>query len=117
SLPVMKPDGKPFSVTYGAKPWILSGSVFALRFQPTLRLTDPFRLMKSFTLRILVSVAVFHAGLQIAHAQPLRVFVRDIVVKNTDPTLNQSDTRMDTELSIAVNPMNPNEIVITGFSG
>lgn len=45
------------------------------------------------------------------------LFVRDVVVSNTDATLNANDTFGDTEPTIAVNPLNPNEIVITAFSG
>src|SRR5262249_50191489 len=45
------------------------------------------------------------------------IFVRDIVVSNTDPTLNPNDMFPDTEPTIAVNPENPNEIVIVAFSG
>ncbi|HQR34489.1 MAG TPA: choice-of-anchor D domain-containing protein [Blastocatellia bacterium] len=45
------------------------------------------------------------------------LFVRDVVVSNTDPTLNANDTFGDTEPTIAVNPLNPNEVVITAFSG
>src|SRR5215813_12550528 len=43
--------------------------------------------------------------------------VVDVVVNNTDPTLTMTDTFNDGEPSIAVNPLNPNEIVITAFSG
>lgn len=46
-----------------------------------------------------------------------KVFLRDVVVSNTDPTLNATDTRNDGELSIAVNPLNHDEIVITSFAG
>jgi hypothetical protein len=48
---------------------------------------------------------------------PGNVFIRDVVVANTDPTLNASDTAGDGETSIAINPTNPNEIGITAFSG
>ena len=41
----------------------------------------------------------------------------DVVVNNTDPNLTNTDTFNDGETSIAVNPANPNEIVITAFSG
>jgi hypothetical protein len=41
----------------------------------------------------------------------------DVVVNNTDPTLTNTDTFNDGETSIAVNPLNPDEIVITAFSG
>jgi len=45
------------------------------------------------------------------------IFIRDAVVSNTDTTLNATDMMGDTEPTIAVNPANPNEIVITAFSG
>ena len=44
-------------------------------------------------------------------------FIVDVVVNNTDPTLTNTDTFNDGEASIAVNPLNPDEIVITTFSG
>lgn len=44
-------------------------------------------------------------------------FVVDTVVNNTDPNLKNTDTFGDEEDSIAVNPTNPNEIVILAFSG
>jgi hypothetical protein len=43
--------------------------------------------------------------------------VVDVIVNNTDATLTNTDTFSDSEPSIAVNPLNANEIVITGFSG
>lgn len=45
------------------------------------------------------------------------VFVRDAVVSNTNPSLATNDTFGDSEASIAVNPSNPSEIVLTTFSG
>lgn len=45
------------------------------------------------------------------------IFIRDVVVSNTDATLTTNDTFGDTEPTIAVNPLNPNEVVITAFSG
>ncbi|MCU1264036.1 MAG: hypothetical protein JWM21_354 [Acidobacteria bacterium] len=45
------------------------------------------------------------------------VLVRDAVVSNSNPSLASSDTFGDSEASIAVNPSNPNEIVLTTFSG
>jgi hypothetical protein len=45
------------------------------------------------------------------------VFIVDAVVNNTDPNLTNTDTFNDGETSITVNPANPNEIVITAFSG
>ncbi len=48
---------------------------------------------------------------------PGGVLLRDTVVHNTDVNLRNTDIFGDGETSIAVNPANPNEIVITGFSG
>lgn len=48
---------------------------------------------------------------------PPTIFLRDTVVSNTDATLNASDTANDGETSIAINPQNPNDIVISAFSG
>jgi len=45
------------------------------------------------------------------------VFIVDVVVNNTDPNLTNTDTFNDGETSITVNPANPNEIVVTAFSG
>src|SRR5215475_12849821 len=44
-------------------------------------------------------------------------FIVDVVVNNTDPTLTNTDRFNDGETSIAVNPANPDGIVITAFSG
>ena len=44
-------------------------------------------------------------------------FVVDVVVNNTDAALKNTDTFNDGELSIAINPLNRNEIVITSFAG
>src|SRR6516162_10072049 len=41
----------------------------------------------------------------------------DVVVNNTDPTLAFTDTFNDGETSIAINPHNPEDIVISAFSG
>jgi hypothetical protein len=43
--------------------------------------------------------------------------VIDAVVNNTDPNLKNTDTCNDGETSIAINPLNSNEIVISAFSG
>ena len=45
------------------------------------------------------------------------VFIVDVVVNNPDPNLTNTDTFNDGETSITVNPANPNEIVVTAFSG
>jgi hypothetical protein len=42
--------------------------------------------------------------------------VRDLVVSNTNPNLTNTDTGNDGEPSIAINPANTNEIVISAFS-
>ena len=38
-------------------------------------------------------------------------------MNNTDPNLTNTDTFNDGETSITVNPANPNEVVVTAFSG
>ena len=43
--------------------------------------------------------------------------VRDVVIDNTDPNLINTDTANDGEPSIAIDPNNTNEIVISAFSG
>jgi hypothetical protein len=48
-------------------------------------------------------------------ALPLTVV--DAVVNNTDPNLKNTDTFNDGEVSIAVDPLNTNRIVMTAFSG
>jgi hypothetical protein len=48
---------------------------------------------------------------------PFNIHIVDAVVSNTDPTLTTMDTFVDWEPSIAVNPRDPDEIVITTFSG
>jgi len=45
------------------------------------------------------------------------VFIVDTVVNNTDPNLTNTDTFNDGETSITVNRANPNEVVVTAFSG
>ncbi len=50
-----------------------------------------------------------------ADYRPVRVI--DTVVNNTDATLNASDTFVDWEESIGINPTDPNEIVLLAFSG
>lgn len=45
------------------------------------------------------------------------VFIVDTVVSNTNPNLTNTDTANDGETSIAIDPSNPNQIVITAFSG
>jgi len=44
------------------------------------------------------------------------IFVVDAVVDNTDPNLANTDDFNDGETSIAINPANPNEIVVTTFA-
>jgi hypothetical protein len=45
------------------------------------------------------------------------LFIRDVVVSNTNPNLTNTDTANDGEPTIGINPANPNEIVLTAFSG
>jgi len=44
-------------------------------------------------------------------------FVRDVVVSNTDRHLQNTDTFRNSEPGIAINPLHPNQIVISAFSG
>ena len=52
----------------------------------------------------------------LAGAAPV-IFIVDVVVNNTDASLTNTDTANDGEVSIAVNPSDPDEIVIAAFSG
>src|SRR5262245_14979017 len=45
------------------------------------------------------------------------ILIVDTVVNNTDPNLTNTDMFNDGETSITANPANPNEVVITAFSG
>jgi len=45
------------------------------------------------------------------------VFVVDTVVNNTDPDLKITDTFNDGEVSIAIKPQHPEQLVMTAFSG
>ena len=47
---------------------------------------------------------------------PPPIFLRDPVVSNTNANLTNTDTANDGETSIAINPQNPNDIVISAFS-
>ena len=58
----------------------------------------------------------FESGDMRGAGLPPPIFLRDPVVSNTDPTLNAGDTAHDGETSIAINPQNPNDIVISAFS-
>ncbi|MBT8060848.1 MAG: hypothetical protein KJO33_14740, partial [Gammaproteobacteria bacterium] len=55
-------------------------------------------------------------AVQILGADP-GIFIVDVVVNNTDPNLAINDTPNDGETSIAVNPEDPDEIMISAFSG
>jgi hypothetical protein len=44
-------------------------------------------------------------------------FIRDTIISNTNANLATTDTSNDGETSIAINPANPNEIVISAFAG
>ena len=52
-----------------------------------------------------------------AQAQVNIIRTVDTVVSNTNPNLQNTDTFPNGETSLAVNPLNPNEIVISAFSG
>jgi len=45
------------------------------------------------------------------------IFLVDVVVNNTDADLTNTDNANDGETSIAINPNNPDQIVIAAFSG
>ncbi len=51
------------------------------------------------------------------NAVNLSLFIRDVVVSNTNANLTNTDTFNDGEPSIGINPANPDEIVLTAFSG
>ena len=64
----------------------------------------------------------WHLGREGALSGAIPPTIRDVlivnaVVNNTNPNLLLTDTFNDGETSIAVNPLNPDEIVITAFSG
>jgi len=66
---------------------------------------------------VLSSLAVLFpaaAWAQVSTYQTIRVV--DPIVHNTDTTLNASDIQGDSEDSIAINPQNPSELVMTGFA-
>jgi HYR domain len=63
------------------------------------------------------AVAEDHAPGGHANLVTPNLFVRDVVVSNTNINLTNTDMANDGEPSIAVNPSNPNEIVILAFSG
>jgi hypothetical protein len=54
------------------------------------------------------------AWAQVSTYQTVRVV--DAIVNNTDPNLKTTDTFTDHESSIAINPLNPREVVVLGFS-
>ena len=54
------------------------------------------------------------ASAQVSSYQTVRVV--DAIINNTDPSLNATDNFTDYESSIAINPMNPREVVVLGFS-
>ena len=54
---------------------------------------------------------------RLAPSAATTILVVDAVVNNTDPNLKNTDTFNDGEVSIAINPNDPNRIVMTAFSG
>jgi hypothetical protein len=52
-----------------------------------------------------------------ARAVQFDVFVVDAIVNNTDPDLKITDTFNDGEVSIAIKPQHPEQLVMTAFSG
>lgn len=57
------------------------------------------------------------APVQGVATQTPSVYLFDTIVSNVDATLATSDTFNDGETSIAINPANPDEILVTAFSG
>ena len=57
------------------------------------------------------------AGAEAEKAVQFNVFVVDAVVNNTDPDLKITDTFNDGEVSIAVKPQHPDQLIMTAFSG
>ena len=53
------------------------------------------------------------------HGNPVfpKVFLRDVVVSNTDPNLKNTDKFYNSEPGIAIDPTDPRRIVISAFSG
>jgi hypothetical protein len=68
---------------------------------------------------LLVGAALLHAATASAQTAASYRLVRqvDAVVSNTNATLTTTDNQGDSEPSIAVNPANPNQIVMLSFSG
>jgi hypothetical protein len=46
-----------------------------------------------------------------------KIFIRDVLVSNTDRHLQDTDSLANSEPGIAINPRHPNQIVISAFSG
>lgn len=73
--------------------------------------------MGSFQLRIAaISLALCSITASGATAQVNIVRIVDTIISNTNPNLQNTDTNPNGETSIAVNPLNPNEIAITSFT-
>jgi uncharacterized repeat protein (TIGR01451 family) len=78
----------------------------------------PFRIgltILAAALAALLGASSRGAGATVGGPLPGTV-IRDVVVSNTDPTLQLTDSAPDQETSIAVNPENPSEIAVTAFS-
>jgi hypothetical protein len=61
-------------------------------------------------------VAMIGCAASGATAQVNVVRIVDTIVSNTNPNLQNTDTNPNGETSIAINPLNPNEIAITSFT-
>src|SRR5512138_237349 len=70
--------------------------------------------VRTAVMSMVLALAPAGAWAQVSTYQTVRVV--DAIVNNTDPNLKTSDTFTDHESSIAINPMNPREIVVLGFS-
>jgi hypothetical protein len=75
-------------------------------------------------LAVVASVMLCFPGAKSGDAQNAKkdsvfpqVFLRDVIVSNTDPDLKNHDNVLNSEPGIAVDPANPRNIVISSFSG
>ncbi len=83
-----------------------------------------FRFLSAATIIVVVTASV-----ALVDAAPLsgaasegatrfpRIFMRDVVVSNTDRNLQNTDNFANGEPGIAINPKHPNRVVISAFSG
>lgn len=83
----------------------------------TTQRTLPLFVQPSSLFMFAITVAVISAPALPARAQTYQtVRVIDPVVSNTDPNLANTEFQPDSENSLAINPSNPNELVVLGFA-